>query len=180
MADKTPEELKADSDAAAKASQLQAEQDRRDIAAAPATGPVLPISMTPAGSTAPKTDQQVAAQRAIDDEKMARDKANQKPGPLIAPADPVPATDRIRAFEDEVFKDSQVQVVRIGGRLERGTGSAFAALSPELRRQHAALEKLVESEQKLADSKAALVQAETDHETALAAAEPRPDAPANE
>lgn len=83
------------------------------------------------------------------------------------------AADRVRAFEDKhLGKDA----VRIGGRIERGSGSPFAAMSDEKKRQYAALEKLVAAEQKLADAHAAVIQAETDHEAALAAAEPKPDA----
>lgn len=94
----------------------------------------------------------------------------------LNPPRETPAVDRLRAFEDEAFKGSQIQVVRIGDRIERGVGSAFAALSPEKKRQYAALEKLVEAEQKLADAHAAVIQAEADHEAALADAEPKPDA----
>lgn len=87
--------------------------------------------------------------------------------------EPVPAAARIRAFEDEhLGKDA----VRINDRIERGSGSPFAALSPEHKRQYAALEKLVVAEQKLADAHAALIQADVEHDAALAAAEPAPDA----
>lgn len=85
----------------------------------------------------------------------------------------VPAADRIRAFEDEHVGP---EAVRIGGRIERGYGSPFAELAPELKRQYAALEKLVAAEQNLADAHTKLIQAEADHEAALAAAEPKPDA----
>jgi len=99
----------------------------------------------------------------------------QEPAPAVEakPSEPLPAADRLRAFEDEYLgKDC----VRISGRVERGSGSPYQRLSHELRRQHAALEHLIESEQRLADAHSALLQAEADHEAALAAAEPKPDA----
>lgn len=78
------------------------------------------------------------------------------------------AADRLRAFEDEhVGKDA----VRINGRIERGYGSRFKELSDEQRRQHAALEHLVDTERKLAEARTALIQAEADHEAALADAD---------
>ncbi len=89
-----------------------------------------------------------------------------------AKPEPAPAVQRQRAFEDEhVGKDA----VRINGKIERGSGSPFAALDAETKRQYAALERLVEAEQKLADAHAALIQADVDHEAALADAEPKPD-----
>jgi hypothetical protein len=97
--------------------------------------------------------------------------------PEVEQPDEIPAADRLRAFEDEhLGKDA----VRIGGKIERGSGSPFAGLSPELKRQYAALEKLLATEQKLADAHAALIQADADHDAALAAAEPKPDADAGE
>jgi hypothetical protein len=95
---------------------------------------------------------------------------------------PAPATtvDRLRAFEDQhLGKD----VVRINGRIERGYGSPFQnpdKMPPELRRQHAALERVIETEQRLTDARTALLQAEADHEAALAATEPRSDGPAHQ
>lgn len=100
--------------------------------------------------------------------------ADRTPPPQVTdPPREVPAAERVRAFEDEhLGKDA----VRIGGRIERGSGSPFAAMSDEKKRQYAALEKLVAAEQKLADAHAALIQAEADHEAALATAEPKSDA----
>lgn len=97
-------------------------------------------------------------------------------GPATQVSDPpreVPAAERLRTFEDDHLGK---EAVRINGCIERGYGSPFAALSPEKKRQYGALEKLVEAEQKLADAHTKLIQAEADHEAALAAAEPKPDA----
>jgi hypothetical protein len=88
-------------------------------------------------------------------------------------SEPESATDRLRAFEDEHFGAK-------GDKIERGSGSAYAAAPAEIRRQHAAIEHLIVTEQKLADAHAAVIQAEADHEAALAAAEPKPDAAALE
>lgn len=117
-----------------------------------------------------EADQPIAdSGRPVDDAAPAAD----HPAPAEPPA-PLSAAERLRAFEDaEVGKDA----VRIGGRIERGYGSPFAALSAEKKRQYAALGKLVAAEQKLADAHAALIQAEADHQAALAEAEPMPDAP---
>lgn len=83
------------------------------------------------------------------------------------------APERLRAFEDEhLGKDC----VRIRGKVERGSGSPYQLMSPELKAQYAALEKLIEAEQKLADARAAVLQAEADHAAALAALEAKPDA----
>lgn len=96
--------------------------------------------------------------------------------PPAVEAEPTGAVERLRAFEDEhLGKDA----VRLHGRVERGSGSRYQnpkVMTPELRRQHAALDHLVTSEQHLAEAHTKLLQAEADHETALAACEPRPDA----
>jgi hypothetical protein len=110
--------------------------------------------------------------------------ANRATAPVFEPAsdfvvktEHLPAAARIRAFEDEhLGKDC----VRIGSQIERGYGSRFKELSDEKRRQHATLEKLIDAEQKLVDAHAALIQAEADHEAALVAAEPKPDATPSE
>jgi hypothetical protein len=129
-------------------------------------------------------DAEAATERA----RLEREKANEKPsekpnrpffaGPQAGPEpepEPDNATTRLRAFED---KHIGADAVRLHGRVERGSGSRFQnpqVMTPELRRQHAALEKLVESEQHLADAHAKLLQAEADHQEAIAATEPRPD-----
>lgn len=92
--------------------------------------------------------------------------------PAADPSLPATAAERLRAFED---KHLGVEAVRIGGRVERGFGSPYKELDPELRRQHLALEHLIDTEANLAAAHTALLQAETDHEAALAAAEPKPD-----
>lgn len=115
-------------------------------------------------------------ERALDAGPVAAGDPAAAPAEAPQVADPpreLPAADRVRAFEDEHLGK---EAVRIGGRIERGYGSPFAAMSDEKKRQYAALEKLVAAEQKLADAHAALIQAEADHEAALAAAEPKPDA----
>lgn len=86
-------------------------------------------------------------------------------------AEPMTAAARIRAFEDEHLG---TECVRIGGKVERGYGSPFAAMSDDDKAQYAALEKLAVAEQKLADAHAALIAAETDHQAALDAVEPKP------
>jgi len=103
--------------------------------------------------------------------------------PLEHPPAPAPESDaeynaatRLRAFEDEHLGED---AVRINEQIERGHGSAYARLSPAKHKQYEALEKLVATEQKLADAHTALMQADVDHEAAmaeLAAAENEPDA----
>jgi hypothetical protein len=73
-----------------------------------------------------------------------------------------PQTDsagRLRAFEDDVFGK---RAVRIEGKIERGVGSPYAAMSDEQKAQYAALEGLVVAEQRLNDATAAVAQAEAD------------------
>jgi len=115
-------------------------------------------------------DAEAATERARVERETAAKKTEPQPEPERADA----AT-RLRAFEDEhLGKDA----VRLHGRVERGSGSRFQnpqVMTLELRRQHAALEKLIESEQHLADAHAKLLQAEASHEALLAEAEPRPD-----
>lgn len=77
------------------------------------------------------------------------------------------AAERLRFFEDETLGHD---AVRINGRVERGSGSWFQTkLTPEQRAHHAALEKLIETEQRVAAAKAALAQAEVAHAQAAAA-----------
>jgi hypothetical protein len=86
----------------------------------------------------------------------------------VVESEHTPATARLRAFEDEHFGPD---AVRIGGEIERGSGSPFAALNDKERAHYAALEKLVVAEQKRSDSAAAVAQAEADHAAAMAAVE---------
>lgn len=88
-------------------------------------------------------------------------------------ADPQSASARLRAFEDERFGP---EAVRIEGKVERGHGSPFAVMSDEDKARYAALERLVETEQALADAHAALIAAQEAHEAAEAAI----NAPASE
>jgi len=115
-----------------------------------------------------KTPEEIQAEEAARLEAQEHEQAEQP--------EPMGATERLRAFEDEhLGKDA----VRLHGRVERGSGSRYQnpkIMTPELRRQHAALEHLVESEKHLAEAHTKLLQAEESHEAALAAAEPRPDA----
>lgn len=78
-----------------------------------------------------------------------------------------PTSERLRAFEDEKLgKDAP----RIHGKVEQGHGSLFQRLSAEDRAHHAALERLVEAEKKVAEARAALDAAEDRHADAADAA----------
>lgn len=79
------------------------------------------------------------------------------------------APERLRAFEDATMGPN---APRINGAVERGHGSLYSRMTDPQKAEHAGLEKLVGAEQKLAEAHAALIQAEADHEAALAAAEP--------
>jgi hypothetical protein len=82
------------------------------------------------------------------------------------PVEPAPDTakTRLRNFEDDVLGED---AVRISGQIEKGHGSHFKTkMTHEQRVQHGALEKLVEAEQKVADTSAALAKAEAEHEAA--------------
>jgi len=74
-----------------------------------------------------------------------------------APAEGPMAADRLRAFEDEVFGK---RAVRMDGKVERGVGSPYAAMTDERKAQYAALEELVLAEQRLNDATAAVGAAE--------------------
>ena len=76
---------------------------------------------------------------------------------------PVSAATRLRAFEDDVFGKT---APRINGAVERGVGSPFAAMTPHQAAHYAALEKLVGAEKTMADAQAALLAAQTAHDTA--------------
>lgn len=80
-----------------------------------------------------------------------------------------PAAERLRAFEDErLGKD----IHRIDDKVERGHGSLYQTkLTDKDRAHHAALERLVAAEEKLATAKAATAIAQAEAEAAYAAAE---------
>lgn len=77
--------------------------------------------------------------------------------------DPVPAADRLRAFEDDVFGKT---APRINGAVERGVGSPFAEMTPHQAAHYAALEKLVAAEKTMADASGALAAAQAAHDAA--------------
>jgi len=119
--------------------------DTIDTTTAPATSPpIVPAAPTPS---------------VVEREPTAFDT---KPAEPVA--EPVTAKTKLRAFEDATFgKDAG----RINGEVERGVGSPFARMTPEQKKQHAALERLVVAEQKLADASAELSKAEAAHEAAV-------------
>lgn len=92
----------------------------------------------------------------------------EQPKPLLGKAHDEPDTDaaaRLRAFEDQHIPDA----VRLDGKVERGVGSTYSRLHPARHAQYEALERLVASEQKLAATHAALIQADVEHDEAMAA-----------
>lgn len=84
-------------------------------------------------------------------------------------SEPGTAAQRLRAFEDKHLGPDAVRIH--GDRVERGSGSLFQRMPLEKQKTHAAIEKTALTEKKLADAHAALLQAESDHEAAMAAAE---------
>lgn len=94
-----------------------------------------------------------------------------EPKPFLATTEPVSdepasAVDRLRAFEDEKLgKDTP----RFNGALERGVGSLYSRMPDADKAMHAKLEKLVETESKLAAAHTALIAADVEHDAALAA-----------
>lgn len=90
------------------------------------------------------------------------DEAEREP---VVETPPVTAKSRLRAFEDDAIGED---AVRISDQIERGSGSLYqTVLTPEQRAQHAALEKLVEAEQRVADTSAALATAQIAHDQAV-------------
>lgn len=77
--------------------------------------------------------------------------------------DEITAAARLRTFEDEMFGR---QVVRINGRIERGSGSPYSRMNPEQRALYAAYENLVDADQKLTDAHAALIAAQFGYDVA--------------
>jgi len=141
--DKTPEQLRIEEQAAeAKRVSDRAAEDETKAKTDPATT-LIGADASPGANLA--------------------DKPADKPFFSKAPAAPVTAKDKLRAFEDKhLGKD----VPRIDGKVERGHGSPFKAMKPEQHVEYAALEKLVDAEQKLADATAALETAKADLEIA--------------
>jgi hypothetical protein len=100
--------------------------------------------------------------------------AADKPAPLaIVKAAPVEAVEpdttakgRLRAFEDSIVgKDAP----RVHGKVERGHGSLYQRnTSPEQKAHHAALEHLVESEDRMAKASAHLATVQAEHDKAEA------------
>lgn len=86
-------------------------------------------------------------------------------------ADPMTAADRLSAFEDEHFGKR----MHVDDKIERGSGSHYQMAAPEIRKQHAALEKLVLAEQTLADASAKQLQAQADYAAAEKACDAAPE-----
>lgn len=95
------------------------------------------------------------------------DDTTKKPAPEVKE----PTSDavaRLRAFEDAEFGED---CVRINDQIERGSGSPFARMSDAQKAHYAALERLVEAEQKLTDANAALSVAQSNYDAALVGVE---------
>lgn len=82
--------------------------------------------------------------------------------------EPVDAKTKLRDFEDKIIgKDA----ARIDGKIERGHGSKFQSLSEAEKREHAALEHVVDAEHKLMTATHELSKAQAHHATVSAAAD---------
>lgn len=90
------------------------------------------------------------------------------------------ASERLRAFEDEELPKTGVEIVRINGQVERGSGSAYDRMPASKKRKYVALTRLVEAEIKVdqaramvsvAESEAAAISEEVDREDDAIAAE---------
>jgi len=112
----------------------------------------------------PTKQEQKAADKAAEiDRNNQQAMTDQKPVTKLSGSeravDP-PRTDaagRLRAFEDDVFGK---RAVRFEGKIERGVGSPYAAMTDERKAQYAALEDLVAAEQELSDATVAVGVAE--------------------
>lgn len=71
----------------------------------------------------------------------------------------IPAAARLRAFEDEHFGED---AVRIDGKVERGSGSPYQAMSEPRKRHYQALEKAMEAEVKLGAARSQMAIAENE------------------
>ncbi len=85
------------------------------------------------------------------------------------PAEKAPdtAAAKLRAFEDKHLGRKAMR--NKDGVVEKGFGSPFKAMSPELLAEHAALEKLVEAEAKVDEANIELSAAKVAHDSAKAA-----------
>lgn len=79
-------------------------------------------------------------------------------------SEPASAVQRLRAFEDEHLG---TDTPRFAGKIEKGHGSLFGRLPDDKQKAHAAFEKAVVTEQKLADAHGALLAAEAEHNVAV-------------
>lgn len=83
-------------------------------------------------------------------------------------ADAPTAAAQLRAYEDELFGPD---APRIDGQIERGRGSFFERMTKEQHDHYAALEKLIESERRIAEAESHLAEAKDAHAQAVAMAE---------
>lgn len=102
-----------------------------------------------------------AEQGALNETGFAEQAASAVP---FEASEPASAAQRLRAFEDEHLGPD---AVRINDRVERGSGSPFQALTPEKRKHYHAIEKTIDTEGRLADARAKLAQAESEHNAAV-------------
>jgi hypothetical protein len=75
------------------------------------------------------------------------------------------ARQRLRNLEDAVFGED---AVRVGGKIERGSGSAYYALDPITRANFDAIDRLIEAEDKLVPLREAVTAASDRLAAALA------------
>lgn len=75
------------------------------------------------------------------------------------------AAARLRSFEDDYFGKDET---RIAGSVQRGHGSRFAQMPPDIKAHYLALELAVEAEHAVSEARSALVGLEQKAETAEA------------
>lgn len=109
-----------------------------------------------------------ADQARLEAEAQAEQDTKATAAAITDPPREIPAAERLRAFEDELFGK---EAVRINGQVERGSGSRFQLMTPGQRRHYEALEALRPAEVRLAEASAELIAAETAHEAALSTVE---------
>lgn len=95
--------------------------------------------------------------------RLAPAEKRDAPDDIFAASEPASAAQRLRAFEDEHLGPD---TPRFAGQIERGHGSPLRNLSPELQRKHTTIERLIESENKVAEAAAKLSAADAHHEAA--------------